>query len=119
MLHVFILVSFLEFRTFLSPLPVNEDLINPRLSYKWQIGEKAKQIPHGRQIVCFSDSGIYICAIFGIPYTSHQHTPTARSTDGSCQKSQNSERAKPIRSGHIIVSFGTSGIRICDIFEIP
>ncbi len=61
----------------------------------------------------------FTCAIFEILYISHQLTPTARSIDGLSQKSQNSERAKPIQSGHVIVSFGASGVQIGDIFEIP
>ncbi len=78
-----------------------------------------KRFRRGWRIVRFSASGIQICAIFGIPYISHPNITAARLTDGSCQKSQNSERAKHIRSGHIIVSFGASGIHICNIFEIP
>ncbi len=69
------------------------------------MSETAKAIPHGRQIVRFNASSIQICSIFGIPYISYQHAPTARLTNGSSQKSQNSERDKPIRSGHIIVKF--------------
>ncbi len=119
MLQAFIFVQFLEFRTFLTPLPANEGLINPRVAQKLQISKTAKQIRHSRRIVRFSASGVHICAIFGIPYISHPNITAARLTDGSCQKSQNSERAKHIRSGHIIVSFGASGIHICNIFEIP